>query len=72
MNLQIEKQKEKYDQIILKYEEDLTFRQETGMRIEEVAKENALRIEDIQKLNKKIDDTEMGLFTRIKNTDQKF
>ena len=72
MNLQIEKQKEKYDQIILKYEEDLTFRQETGMRIEEVAKENALRIEDIQKLNKKIDDSEMGLFTRIKNTDQKF
>jgi hypothetical protein len=29
MNLQIDKQKEKYDTIILKYEEDLVFRQET-------------------------------------------
>ena len=28
MNLQIDKQKEKYDNIILKYEEDLVFRQE--------------------------------------------
>ena len=36
MNLLIDKQKEKYDNIILKYEEDVVFRQETKEKIDEI------------------------------------
>ena len=36
MNLLIDKQKEKYDHIILKYEEDVVFRQETKEKIDEI------------------------------------
>lgn len=72
MNLQIEKQKEKYDQIILKYEEDLVFRQDTGLKIEELARENALRVEDTKKCNATLADTEMALLGRIKAQEEKF
>ncbi len=36
MNLQIQKQKEKYDHIILKYEEDVVFRQDTLRKLDDV------------------------------------
>ena len=36
MNLLIDKQKEKYDNIILKYEEDVIFRQETKEKIDDI------------------------------------
>ena len=34
MNLLIDRQKEKYDNIILKYEEDVVFRQETKEQLD--------------------------------------
>jgi len=43
MNLQIEKQKEKYDNIILKYEEDLVFRQEIKEKLDEIAQQSNKR-----------------------------
>ena len=56
MNLLIDRQKEKYDNIILKYEEDVIFRQETQDKLDEIAAENSKRIAEHGKLSTKIDD----------------
>ena len=72
MNLQIDKQKEKYDNIILKYQEDLVFRQETKDKFVDLETENKKRIAEQNRLNKKIDDAELGLLQRVKSSDIKF
>ena len=72
MNLQIDKQKEKYDNIILKYEEDLVFRQETKEKLDNMNAENNKRMADHVKLNGKLDDVELAMLSRIKSMDVKF
>ena len=52
----VEKQKEKYDQILLKYGEDTAFKDSTITQINEANKENTARIQAIKTLNTKIDD----------------
>lgn len=72
MHLQIDKQKDKYDHIILRYEEDLVFRQETKGLLDEAQRENERRMQENQKLGTKVDDVELSVLSRMKSSELKF
>jgi hypothetical protein len=56
VNLLVDKQKEKYDEIIIKYEEDNAFKQDVYAKLAEMASEVALRKDEVQRISTKVDD----------------
>lgn len=72
INLMVEKQKEKYDQIILKYEEDLSFKEETNNRLNENKNDIGIRHLEIKSLNTKVDDVEFSVLSKLKTLEGKF
>lgn len=72
MNLQIEKQKQKYDDIILKYEEDLVFRSDAQQSIHSLSAQADQNHAATSSLSIKTDDLELALLSKIKNIDLRF
>lgn len=72
INLLVEKQKIKYDQIIIKYEEDIAFKQEIISKNLELINQIKQRGEELYKLNSKVDDLQFSLLSKLKNADAKF
>ncbi len=72
VNLLVDKQKEKYDEIIIKYEEDNAFKQDVYGKLTEMASEVALRKDDVQRISSKVDDVEFAFLSKIKTADAKF
>jgi hypothetical protein len=72
VNLLVDKQKEKYDEIIIKYEEDNAFKQDVYGKLAEMASEVALRKDDVQRISSKVDDVEFAFLSKIKTADAKF
>ena len=72
INLLVDKQKEKYDEIIIKYEQDNAFKQEVHSKIAELNTELTQRKEEIQRISSKVDDVEFAFLSKIKIADAKF